>query len=100
MPLAAEERALWSVRFGTMGGAALGLLLSFGGAWLAEKAGRDPEWILRIGSAAGLLGLGWVGSKVGAHRNGALYAPLGALAGVLVAATAAVLLLSLFGASK
>lgn len=100
MPMRPEERAAWSVRFGTIAGAALGLLLTFGAAWMAEKGGRDPEWILRIGSGVGMLALGWLGRKLGGTRDGALYAPLGAATGILVAATAAVLLLSAFGASK
>jgi len=100
MALSADQRAEWSVRFGTIGGAALGLLVTFGAAWLSEKAGKDPEWILRIGSAAGMLGLGWAGRRLGASRGGAMYAPLGALTGLLLAATAAVLLLSAFGAAR
>jgi len=100
MAMRASERATWSVRFGTMSGAAFGLLLTFGTAWLLEKAGHDPEWVLRLGSAAGLLGFGWLGRRVGASREGRLYAPLGALTGVLMAATAAVLLLSVFGAAR
>lgn len=88
------------MRFGVIGGAALGLLLTFGAAWALEKGGRDPEWVLRVGSGAGMLGLGWLGARLGAKGGGRLYAPLGMLTGILVAGASAVLLLSLFGASK
>jgi hypothetical protein len=88
------------VRFGTLGGAALGLLLTFGAAWMVDKAGRDPEWVLRAGSAAGLLGFGWLGRRLGAYRDGALYNALGVATGLLVAGAVAVLMLSAFGAAK
>ena len=100
MPMRADERALWSVRFGTIAGACLGLLLTFGLAWLVDRSGRNPEWVLRIGSAAGLLGFGWIGRRIGASRDGELYQPLGIATGLLLAGTAAVLLLSAFGAAK
>lgn len=100
MALSPAQRAEWSVRFGTIAGAALGLLTTFGIAWLAEKGGSDPEWILRIGSGGGMLGLGWLGRRLGASRGAAMYAPLGAVTGLLLAATAAVLLLSAFGAAR
>ena len=100
MAMRADERALWSVRFGTISGAAIGLLSTFGAAWLVEQSGRDPEWVLRLGSAAGLLGFGWLGRRLGASRGGELYGTLGAVTGLLIAATAAVLLLSAFGAAK
>jgi hypothetical protein len=100
MPLSPAQRAEWSVRFGTIGGAALGLLATFGVAWLAESAGKDPEWILRVGSATGMLGLGWLGRRLGASRGEAMYAPLGAATGLLLAATTAVLLSSVFGAAR
>lgn len=94
------ERAVWAVRFGTISGASLGLLMTFGVASLVDRSGHDPEWVLRIGSAAGLLGLGWVGRRIGLSRGAAAYQPLGIVTGLLVAATAAVLLLSAVGASK
>ena len=100
MPMRPDERAAWSVRFGTIGGAALGLLLTFGAAWMVDKSGRDPEWVLRAGSALGLLGFGWLGRKLGAYKGGELYTVLGAMTGILVAGAAAVLMLSAFGAAK
>lgn len=96
MALTADQRAAWSVRFGTIAGAVIGIQLAFVAAWLAERAGKDPEWILRAGSAAGMLLFGWLGRKVGAIRGGALYAPLGMLTGLLVAVTSVYLLMRLF----
>lgn len=89
-----SEKQRWALRFGLLSGGALGLLCAFAVAlvvdWLLHA---DPQWVLRLGSAAGMLGGGLLGRRLGAWRRGRLYGPLGAATGVLLAIVASVLLI-------
>ncbi|MBI2895383.1 MAG: hypothetical protein HYY06_17645 [Deltaproteobacteria bacterium] len=88
------DRQRWAVRFGVLSGGSLGLLCAFAVAFGVDRVlGANPEWVLRLGSAAGMLGGGLAGRRIGAWQRGRLYGLLGAVTGVLLSMVLAILLI-------
>ena len=88
-------------RLGLLAGATAGLLLAFAAAWIADRLHRgNPEWILRLGSPAGVLGGAALGARLGRGLSGRGTRLLATATGLSVAGVLALLLLALFGISK